>query len=126
MKIWELLEPDNAVNEFAENHLKQLYGHKATGAEFEARLQTKGGGSLDVLVSTSRIFFSDKNGHVISFSEVSRTARYPQGLFRKPAHSGTSNGWNQRKDPEGTNLGAGDPDAQGAAGNPAGVSCLGR
>jgi len=73
MKIWELLEPDNEVNAFAEAHLKQLYEHTVSAAEFEARMRSKGGEPLDVLVSTSRIFFSDKNGHVISVTEISRT-----------------------------------------------------
>ena len=75
MKIWQLLEPDNTVNHFADEHLKQLYSHTAAAAEFEARLRTKGGDPLDVLVSTSRIFFSEKNGHVISFTEISRGRR---------------------------------------------------
>jgi PAS domain S-box-containing protein len=74
-KVWELLEPDNEINEFAEEHLKQLYAHTASAAEFGARLVTKSGDPLDLLVSTSRIFFSEKNGHVISFSEVSRDRR---------------------------------------------------
>ena len=72
MNVWELLEPEYEINRFAEKQLKEVYAHTAASSEFEARLRTKEGGSLDVLISTSRIFFSEKNGHVISFSEVSR------------------------------------------------------
>lgn len=85
MKVWELLEPDNEVNHLAEEHLKQLYAHTASAAEFEARLLTKGGEPIDVLVSTSRIFFSEKNGHVISFSEVSRGRRDTLKAFTAPS-----------------------------------------
>ena len=85
MKVWQLLEPDNEVNRFADEHLKQLYDHTAAASEFEARLCTKGGDLLDVLVSTSRIFFSEKNGHVISFTEVSRGQRDTLKAFSAPS-----------------------------------------
>ncbi|MDF7826258.1 DUF294 nucleotidyltransferase-like domain-containing protein [Pontiellaceae bacterium B12227] len=85
MKIWHLLEPDNEVNRFADEHLKQLYDHTAAAAEFEARLRTKGDEPLDVLVSTSRIFFSEKNGHVISFTEISRGRRDTLKAFSAPS-----------------------------------------
>ncbi len=87
IKIWEILEPENEVNKFAEEHLKQLYAHTANSAEFEARIITKTGDPLDVLVSTSRIFFSDKNGHVISFSEVSRGRQHTLNAFYQPPES---------------------------------------
>lgn len=68
--VGELLEPDCAVNAAAEAHLKELIEHTAASDEFEARIRTRQGASLDVRLTTSRIFFSEKNGHVISFGEI--------------------------------------------------------
>ncbi len=81
LKVWELLEPDCESNAFAEEHLKQIYAHTAASAEFEARILTKQGDPLDVLVSTSRIFFSEKNGHVVSFGEISRGRQHTLKAF---------------------------------------------
>lgn len=72
MKAWELLDPELEANRAVEEHLRSIYAHTAAGAEFEARVITKPGRLLDVVISTSRIFFSEKNGHVISFAEISR------------------------------------------------------
>ncbi len=81
MKAWELLKPDHETNAAAEEHLRQIYAHTAAAAEFEACIQTKGGDPLDVLISTSRIFFSEKNGHVISFGELSRGREHTLEAF---------------------------------------------
>lgn len=81
MKAWELLEPDSEVNVSAGEHLKSVYDHTAASAEFEARIRTKHGEPLDVLVATSRIFFSDKNGHVVSFAEISRGQQHTLKAF---------------------------------------------
>lgn len=80
-KIWELLEPGNEINAFAAQHLQELYAHTTSSAEFEARILTKAGDALDVLVSTSRIFFSEKNGHVISFTEIRRGQQHTLQAF---------------------------------------------
>ncbi|VGO21638.1 Methyl-accepting chemotaxis protein 4 [Pontiella sulfatireligans] len=81
MKVWELLEPDCEVNAFANAHLKQVYAHTASSAEFEARILSRQGAPLDVLVSTSRIFFSEKNGHVISIGEIRRGSQQTLEAF---------------------------------------------
>lgn len=81
MKVWELLAPDCDVNGFAREHLEKIYTHAAASAEFEARILTKQGDPLDVLVSTSRIFFSEKNGHVVSFGEISRGRQHTLKAF---------------------------------------------
>jgi len=81
MKIWTLLEPDNEVNQPIVEHLKKLYEHTAPAAEFEGRILTRQGEPLEVLVSTSRIFFSEKNGHVISFGEISRGQQHTLKAF---------------------------------------------
>ncbi|MDH3981751.1 MAG: DUF294 nucleotidyltransferase-like domain-containing protein [Kiritimatiellaceae bacterium] len=81
MKVWEMLQPDCDVNLFAMDHLQGVYAHTAASSEFEARILTKVGDPLDVLVSTSRIFFSEKNGHVISFTEISRGQQHTLKAF---------------------------------------------
>jgi PAS domain S-box-containing protein len=81
MKVWELLEPACEINVFAGDHLKKIYEHAASSTEFEARIMTKLGVALDVLVATSRIFFSEKNGHVISFGEISRGRQHTLRAF---------------------------------------------
>ncbi len=85
MKIWELLESGCEANVYAKEHLENIYAHNAPSAEFEARLITKQGDPLDVLVTTSRIFFSEKNGHVISFAEISRGHQHTLKAFYRPA-----------------------------------------
>jgi len=72
MKLWDLLDPHFKTNTFAKQHLKKIYHHTASSAEFEARITTKQGETLDLLITTSRIFFPEKNGHVISFGQISR------------------------------------------------------
>jgi len=81
MKVWELLAPDCEVNLFAREHLEKIYAHSTATAEFEALILTKQGDPLDVLVSTSRIFFSEKNGHVVSFGEISRGRQHTLKAF---------------------------------------------
>ena len=81
IKVWELLDPDCKTNEFAKTHLKQIYAHSASSAEFEARIRTKQGTPMDVMISTARIFFSEKNGHVISIGEISRNQQHTLSAF---------------------------------------------
>lgn len=72
MPIWQILDPEFELNVFAKKHLEEIYQHTASSAEFEARILTKHGESIDLLVSTSRIFFPEKNGHIISFGKITR------------------------------------------------------
>ncbi len=89
MKAWQLLDPDCEINSFAEEHLKKIYNHETSSAEYEARIITKHGESLDMLVSTSRIFFPEKNGHLISFRTISRGEQHTLKAFTHAApHSG--------------------------------------
>jgi len=84
LKAWELLAPEPEINAFADAHLRSVYAHTAASAEFQARIRTKRGEPLDVLISTSRIFFSDKNGHVVSFGEISRGRQHTLTAFFRP------------------------------------------
>lgn len=80
MDICSLLAPDAEVNFSAANHLNKLFAGAASSAGFAAVLQTKSGRTLDVWISTSRLFFSQKHGHVILFSKL---ARGPEETLRE-------------------------------------------
>jgi PAS domain S-box-containing protein len=90
MKVWELLDPACDANLNVEEHLRQIYAHTAAAAQFEARILTKAGDPLDVLVSTSRIFFSEKNGHVVYMSEIRRGRQHTLEAFERSARQGAS------------------------------------
>ncbi|GAB1624101.1 hypothetical protein AAOGI_41510 [Agarivorans albus] len=70
--IWQQLFPANTKNAPLLQHLDELFKHTAEPAEFEACLSTKSGKQLDIIVSSSKIFFSEKHGHVISFRQITR------------------------------------------------------
>jgi len=72
MEVWGLLDDGSPVNSFGFEHLQALIKEEADSAEFEAQVRTKQGRILDVIITTSRIFFSEKNGHVISFRQITR------------------------------------------------------
>lgn len=70
--IWRKLLPESQQNTRVLHHLLQLFNHAAEPGEFEAQLQTRSGKQLDIILSTSKIFFSEKQGHVISFRPITR------------------------------------------------------
>jgi CBS domain-containing protein len=76
----ELLGP-RLLDLFAEEsgrgveRLRRLLRGEVNRADFEAVLQTKSGATLEVYVSTARLFFSEKNGYVITFVPLARGAR---------------------------------------------------
>ncbi|GAA5218275.1 DUF294 nucleotidyltransferase-like domain-containing protein [Corallincola platygyrae] len=70
--IWSELLPDTPQNSRVLHHLLELFNHAAEPGEFEAQLRTKSGKPLDVILSSSKIFFSEKHGHVISFRPITR------------------------------------------------------
>lgn len=70
--IWKDLFSDSQQNTEVLHHLLQLFNHACEPGEFEAQLQTKGGKQIDIILSTSRIFLSEKLGHVISFRPIVR------------------------------------------------------
>jgi len=69
-KIWELLTPDVSINDFARKHLQEMLYGKTNSKSFEAQIMTKNGRNIDVIISTSSIFLSKKNGHVISIKPI--------------------------------------------------------
>ncbi|NOU36409.1 MAG: PAS domain S-box protein [Kiritimatiellaceae bacterium] len=87
MDICSLLAPGAEVNFFAADHLRKLFAGSASSAGFAAVLQTKDSRLLDVWISTSRLFFSQKHGHVILFSTL---ARGPEETLRGFHHTAPS------------------------------------
>ncbi len=83
MDVVNLLDTGAEVNAFAAGHLRKLYKGEAPSAVFEAVLKTRTGTVLDVQASSSRIFLSQKNGHVIVFRSLNRS------------HEGTLRGFHQ-------------------------------
>lgn len=90
LKPWTLLTPNIEINTFATAHLKQVYAHTAPSADFEAQISTKTGETLDVQIATSRIFFSEKNGHVISVRPIQRGREQTLEAFYHPEGKGPS------------------------------------
>jgi PAS domain S-box-containing protein len=70
--IWRNLFSDHPQNTEVLNHLFELFSHTCEPGEFEAQLISKGGKTHDIILSTSRIFLSEKLGHVISFRPIVR------------------------------------------------------
>lgn len=70
--IWKVLFSDSPRNTQVLQHLLQLFSHESEPGEFEAQIQTKGGKQIDIILSTSKIFLSEKLGHVISFRPIVR------------------------------------------------------
>ncbi len=69
--IWLRLLPQNRVNTPAIGHLQDIIEGRRTTSEFEAQLQTKSGPLVDVIITVSKIFFSEKNGHVVTIRRIS-------------------------------------------------------
>ena len=68
LKVWKLLAPDSKVNEYG----LELLSGRTMSDEFEAQVMTKTGEILDVVITTSRIFFLKKKGNVISIRKILR------------------------------------------------------
>jgi len=64
---------DSALNRNILEHLKKLKSGEPAIGEFEAQLENRNGALLDMIIATSRIFFAQKNGHVISVRKIART-----------------------------------------------------
>ena len=69
----DLLAPHVKINDFAAVQFDRMCKGESISDEFEAVINTKQGEGKHVWVSTSRIFFSEKQGHVIHFAALTRT-----------------------------------------------------
>lgn len=70
--IWSTIFPHTPLNLPVLQHFISLFHGVAEPAEFEAQLLTKDGQEIDIILSTSKIFLSEKKGHVISFRPITR------------------------------------------------------
>ncbi len=70
MKPWDFLDVNHSINASCIEYLKRLSNENLKAAEFEAKLKTKSGSTTDVTISISRIFFSEKNGHLLTFRRL--------------------------------------------------------
>ncbi len=87
MDVVNLLDTGAEVNAFAAGHLRKLYTGEASSAVFDAVLKTKAGTVMDVQASSSRIFLSQKIGHVIVFRSLSRSHEGTLRGFHQPVAS---------------------------------------
>ena len=69
-QIWNKILPDSELNKTAIGHLNDILNEVRTNSEFEARLKTKSGHNIDVIINISKIFFSEKKGHVVSIRKI--------------------------------------------------------
>ena len=68
--VWELLLPASDLNNYGRRQIEKLLNGDSSATEFEAQVRTKGGSLVDVVMSPSRIFFSQKNGHVVTIRKI--------------------------------------------------------
>ena len=73
--LWVSIIPDLPVNVEAREKIKNVFMGKSVRGEFEARARKTNGDFIDVVMRVSRIFFSEKNGHVISLRPIVREAK---------------------------------------------------
>jgi len=71
-EIWATVIPDLPINRIARANLKNVFLRKTVRGEFEARASKSNGETVDIVIRLSRIFFSEKNGHVISIRPITR------------------------------------------------------
>ncbi|RKF22295.1 PAS domain S-box protein [Alginatibacterium sediminis] len=70
--VWQTIFTDAPHNAKVIEHLFNLFNQQAEPGEFEAQLKTKQGQSIDIILSTSKIFLAEKLGHVVSFRPIVR------------------------------------------------------
>jgi CBS domain-containing protein len=97
--LWNFLDETFNENTAVKHHLQELYNLNAMPSEFEARFITKSGELLNVNLTTSNLFFSHKNGHLIKIKPI-RTNReiFYTGMIRSAGSTfvkNSENGTNQ-------------------------------
>ncbi|WP_320040869.1 DUF294 nucleotidyltransferase-like domain-containing protein [uncultured Desulfobacter sp.] len=70
--IWDIIFPDVENNRRLRKHLSSVFKNDTDSGEFEAVAADSVGNYIDVIVTTSRIFLSEKHGHVISLRPIVR------------------------------------------------------
>jgi len=91
--IWNIIFPDVENNSRLNEHLGNVFKNDSDHGEFEAVAADSVGNHIDVIVTTSRIFLSEKHGHVISLRPIVRKSVIGVGTTTniptdyKPIHS---------------------------------------
>ncbi|WP_321495322.1 DUF294 nucleotidyltransferase-like domain-containing protein [uncultured Desulfobacter sp.] len=70
--IWNIIFPDVESNKRLREHLGKVFENDSDSGEFEAVAADSVGNHLDVIITTSRIFLTEKHGHVISLRPIVR------------------------------------------------------
>ncbi|WP_321495324.1 DUF294 nucleotidyltransferase-like domain-containing protein [uncultured Desulfobacter sp.] len=70
--IWNIIFPDVGNNSSLKEHLVNVFKNTSDAGEFEAVVADSVGNYIDVIITTSRIFLSEKHGHIISFRPIIR------------------------------------------------------
>ncbi len=71
-RIFDLIPANITENKDVLEHLTDLFKGKSNGAQFEAQLADIGSGPVPVIITTSKIFLSEKIGYIISFRRITR------------------------------------------------------
>jgi PAS domain S-box-containing protein len=91
--FWDIIFPDVENNSRLREHLSNVFKNESDSGEFEAIAADSVGNFIDVIVTTSRIFLSEKHGHVISLRPISLKSHIGVGAFTsiptdyKPIHA---------------------------------------
>ena len=70
--IWNIIFPDVESNSRLREDLINVFKNSSDSGEFEAVAADSVGNYIDVIITTSRIFLSEKHGHVISLRPIVR------------------------------------------------------
>lgn len=78
--IWDIIFPDIEHNARVKEHLVNVFKNESDSGEFEAVAADSVGNYIDVIITTSRIFLSEKLGHVISLRPIVRKSYIGVGM----------------------------------------------
>lgn len=70
--IWNSILPDIPANRKARHNIELVFAGESVRGEFEAEARSKSGSLQDVVITISRNFFPNKNGHSISIRPIVR------------------------------------------------------
>ena len=70
LQPWQLLNDDVPGNGPASSHLRRMARHEAGAARYVVVARESGGRDVDVEIAIAKIFFSEKNGYVVSLRKI--------------------------------------------------------
>jgi len=69
-EIWKKILPQNPINSDCIAQIKKVQNGESISGEFDTELRTNNGNISEVTISISRIFFSQKDGHIVTFRRI--------------------------------------------------------